>query len=450
MAKARIHRIRTVTAAAAGLLGLVASCVTIASAPAGAATDSTTAVRGAFYHYTGRKPLSEIPRGTVLKSRVVTYHLQGVPVPLEAVQLLYRTRTQLGRPTVNVTSVIRPVIPLSSTPKLVSYQSFYDSLNPNDEPSVAIAGGSGLGDTLANVETTLIAPLLLAGYTINVPDTEGQAADFADGPVYGTNTLDSLLAASNSAKAGVGHRSKIGLIGYSGGAIATEWAAELAHSYTPGIAGRLVGSAIGGVLVDPDHNLHYIEGSTVWAGVLVMALIGIARGYDVNLVKYANPYGRALFAKLKTASIGTVLGEYPGLTWSQIAKKRYPEPEDVPVFVRLANKLIMGTGGTPTSPMFIGQGTGGQLEGTSGSKPGIGAGDGVMIAGDVRSLAREYCSRGVRVDYTQYPTSHVTTVPLWTPQAYSWLVQRFAGGKAPSSCGSIAKGNSLAPISRHP
>ena len=54
----------------------------------------------------------------------------------------------------------------------------------------------------------------------------------------------------------------------------------------------------------------------------------------------------------------------------------------------------MGTGGTPTIPLFIGQGANGELEGTPGDKPGIGAGDGVMIAGDVRTLARDYCAKG--------------------------------------------------------
>jgi hypothetical protein len=52
---------------------------------------------------------------------------------------------------------------------------------------------------------------------------------------------------------------KIGLIGYSGGAIATRWAAELASSYSPEISSRIVGAAMGGVLVDPAHNLRYVE-----------------------------------------------------------------------------------------------------------------------------------------------------------------------------------------------
>jgi Secretory lipase len=62
------------------------------------------------------------------------------------------------------------------------------------------------------------------------------------------------------------------MIGYSGGAIATEWAAELAHSYARPLSKRLVGASFGGVLAEPAHNLHYVEGSLIWAGVIPMAL----------------------------------------------------------------------------------------------------------------------------------------------------------------------------------
>jgi hypothetical protein len=167
----------------------------------------------------------------------------------------------------------------------------------------------------------------------------------------------------------------------------------------------------------------------------------------VNLKPYLNEYGLQLYNKLQRASIGEVLGEYPGLTWAQLAKPEYPTPDSVPVYVEVSNQLIMGSRGTPSMPMFIGQGNGGELEGTPGNKEGIGPGDGVMIAGDVRSLAREYCSRGVSVQYEEYEhLSHVPSAAMWLGEANSWLAARFAGLPAPQNCSSIAPGNSLAPI----
>lgn len=427
-------------------LALVASTLAPGSAHSAPAPAAKAApLSSPFYSYSGSTPLRDLKPGTVLKTRTVPYSIQGLALPLQATQVLYRTRNQVGRAVVNVTTVVKPLVPVGPTPKVLSYQSFYDSLNPADEPSAAIAGGSGLGAGNANVETLVFAPALLAGYTINIPDTEGQKADFAAGPEYGYTTLDSLRAISRSSATGVGSTTKIGLLGYSGGAIASEWAAELAPTYSPGIAARIVGTAIGGVLVHPGHNLHYVQGSLVWAGVMPMALVGLARAFHLDLAQYANAYGRSVMAKMQKAPIAAVLGMYPGLTWRKIAKARYRQPEQIPVFVRTANKLIMGRFHTPSAPMFIGQGTGGGLEGTSPSKV-YGSGDGVMIAGDVRSLAREYCARGVTVKYTQYSLSHFTSVAQWLPEAYGWITDRFAGNAAPTSCGSIAPGNSLAPL----
>ena len=110
------------------------------------------------------------------------------------------------------------------------------------------------------------------------------------------------------------------MIGYSGGAIATGWASALAPSYAPDVNSRLVGAAEGGVLVAPAHNLHYIDGSFVWAGVAPMAIVGISRAFGIDLKPYLSDYGLAQFNKLQNASIATVLGAYPGLKFAKLAK----------------------------------------------------------------------------------------------------------------------------------
>jgi hypothetical protein len=422
--------------------------------PASAATSASAAVPlpGAdpFYSYTGSTPLANVKPGTVLKTRTLPYHVLTIATPVTAVQLLYRTTDALGQPSVNVTSVLLPPA-ASAHPKIVSYQSFYDSLSPNDEPSYAVSGGLTFGGLIPNIEALLIAPSLLAGNAVVFPDTEGEHADFAAGPEYGTNTLDSLRAALASPATGLASANQIGLLGYSGGAIATEWAAELAPTYAPEINRLLVGAAFGGVLVDPAHNLHYVDGSLLWAPVVPMALIGIARSYHIDLTPYMSAKGKQISAQLQDASIvnaftGDILKGYSGLTWSQIAKPAYPQPETIPAYVTFANKLIMGTGGTPTVPLLIDQGAFGELEGTLGNKPGIGEGDGVMIAGDVRTLARGYCAKGEKVQYNQFPLDHISVAVLWLGQAAPWLTDRFAGKPAPQNCSSIAPGNSLAPI----
>jgi hypothetical protein len=401
-----------------------------------------------FYKYEGKTPLKHIAPGTVLKTRTVPFHIEGIELPLTAVQLLYRSTSELGKPTVNVTSVLMPPAK-ALTPSVLSYQSFYDSLSTEDDPSYAISGGDPTGGEIPQVESVLIAPALLAGETVVIPDTEGEEAAFAAGPVYGYNTLDSLRAALKSPATGLTSTTKIGLAGYSGGAIATEWAAQLAPTYAPEIDSDIVGAAMGGVLVDPAHNLKYIEGSSTWASVIPMSLDGLSRAFDLNLTPYLSEYGQELLKDDQSASI-TDETSVPGLTWAELAKPQYPTPETIPVYVRTANKLIMGREGTPTVPLLIGQGNGGEeLEGTSGDKPGIGPGDGVMIAGDVRSLAREYCERGVDVQFTEYQhLGHIEGAAPWLTETAAWLAGRFAGLSAPQDCSEIAAGNSLTPIKK--
>jgi len=397
-----------------------------------------------FYSYTD--PLDSIAPGKVLKTRSFRYRIFGFPTLLETTQLLYRSTSQTGKPTVNVTSIIQPPIQFDVT-KVISYQSAYDSLNRNDEPSYAISGGLRLGGVVPNVEAAVFGPFIADGYTVIVPDTEGQRADFAAGPEYGMNTLDSIRAAFNSST--IPSDAKVAMLGYSGGAIATEWAAELAATYAPDINERLIGAAIGGVLVDPAHNLHYVEGTGFWAGVLAMALVGIARAFEIEteLATYLSPNGARIFHEMQTASIVNVLGQYPGLKWQDLVSREYPTPESLPLYVQCANKLIMGTAGTPTIPLFIGQGANGELEGTPGDKKDIGAGDGVMIAGDVRTLARDCCAKGTKVYYEQYNAlSHIWSVPIWLLNSIAWIKHRFAGLPAPENCSSIPEGNPLKPI----
>ncbi len=397
-----------------------------------------------FYADTGGVSPASVAPGTVLGTRTVPYHVAGMDTPVDAVQLVYSTTDAQGRPVANVTSVLAPPGGVDPT-RAVAYQSFYDSLNPEDGPSRAIAGEVTPGGRVNASEAQFLAVLLAQGYSVIVADTEGQRAGFAAGPEYGTATLDSIRAATRSPSTGLNADTRIGLLGYSGGAIATNWAAALAPDYAPDVNRNLVGAAEAGVLVNPVRNLTYVGGSTGWAGVGLMAVAGIARAYDIDFARYLNDHGRQLFDRIQDAGITEVLYKYPGLTWEQLVKPEYADPTSVEPLMAVARRINLGEAPTPTVPLFIGQGANGIPEGTPGDKPGIGPGDGVMIAGDVRALANLYCADGnPDVHYVEYPDlSHVMAMAPWAPAAFGWLADRFAGKPVPSSCGSIAPGNSL-------
>lgn len=434
-----------VAVALSAAAGVTAAPAAVAATGAAAAESSTETTSDPFYTYRGSEPLASFAPGTVLGTRTLQYHLVGLPTPVKAIQLLYRTTDAQGRPAANVTTVVRSLTGDGS--RAVSYQSFYDSLDPRDSPSRAIAGDLSLGGVIANAEAAFVVPLLLQGYSVVIPDTEGQTADFAAGPEYGTNTLDSIRAATRSAATGLDSDTSFGLLGYSGGAIATNWAAALAPAYAPEVDRRLVGFAEGGLLVAPAHNLRYVDGSLVWSGVIPMAVIGASRSFGIDLKPYLSDYGLRVYRELEHGSIVNALGQYPGLTWKKMAKPQYADPNSVPAFLDAVNRLNLGSAPTPSIPGFIAQGDGGVLEGTFSSPPGIGTGDGVMVAGDVRALARQYCATGnPAIAYRQYDLlSHGGTALAWAPHAIGWLNDRFAGRAAPSDCGRIPAGNSLAP-----
>ncbi|MGP8472704.1 lipase family protein [Burkholderia sp. PR2] len=420
--------------------------VTTSSVHAGAAT-----VTDPFYTYKGATPLKSIAPGTVLNTRTVTYHVAGMPTALTAQQLLYRTNDAQNRPVVNVTSVIRSPV---SNGRAISYQSAYDSLNPYDEPSQVIAGDRdvtkiiNVGTLLYSAESIPLSTLLLLGYNVIVPDTEGQTADFAAGPEYGMTTLDSIRAALNTPSTGLAPTSKVAMIGYSGGAIATNWAAQLAPSYAPDINKQLVGAAEGGVLVDPAHNLRYVDGSIVWGGVAAAALAGLSRGFGFDLTPYLSDSGIAVFSDIQNQSLAYILPKYTGLHWATLFKPRYANDiNSIPAYVTYANKVNAGLAASPTIPMYIGQGTAGVLDGTFGSQ----VGDGVMLAYDVRALAQKFCASGVPVVYTEYPLEHAGAIAPWVAGMLPWLYDRFGGKAAPSNCAltALLPSNSLAPETLH-
>lgn len=146
-----------------------------------------------FYTYSGSTPLDQLPPGSVLATRSVPYHILGVPTPLKTTQLLYRSTSQTGKPTANVTSVIQPLHQPDTT-RILSYQSAYDSLNRNDQPSYAINGGLTFGGLVPGVELAVFGIFLAQGFTVIVPDTEGPARRLRRGPRITARTPSTLSA----------------------------------------------------------------------------------------------------------------------------------------------------------------------------------------------------------------------------------------------------------------
>lgn len=395
--------------------------------PTGAATGPAPPGRDPFYSYTGSEPLGSIPPGTVLKRRSI--HLAfgtATSTPVQAEQLLYRTTSQLDQPAVTVTTLLEPTSK-PVVPRIVEYLSFYDGLGAQCDPSYTLAGGDPGGSTNeqeANEEELLISWYLSQGDVVTVPDFEGTALHWMAGHESGYGALDAIRATESFLD--VGPATRVGLSGYSGGAVAADWASELAPSYAPKL--NLVGIAEGGVPVNYIDMFKYINGTTEYSAAIPGVLIGLSRAYDVDLKPYLSTYGLQVVQQEDQVCIASVFGHYPGLTFQALMKPQYQNIFGVPAFARMLEDQTMGTAPThPMEPLFLAVGN---TDGT---------GDGVMVARDVESLAHHYCQEAVPVQFQEYHgASHVDAGAFFEPQTGPFLQERLAGLPFVSNCSSLS------------
>jgi acetyl esterase/lipase len=419
-------------------------CAAILLAAAFATTSSSVAAvsrplptHDSFYRYSGDRPLASIAPGTVLKTRPISLAVASTATPVSATQLLYRTTDQLGHPMATVTTVLAPLA-LPILPRVVGYLSFYDGLGSECDPSYTLAGGDpgAANESEATEEELLMAFYAAQGWVVTVPDYEGPDLHWMAGREEGYATLDALRATRAFLK--LSPSTPFGLSGYSGGAVAADWASELAPHYAPKL--NLVGVAEGGVPVDYAHLFSYINGDKIYGASMPGTLLGLARAYGLNLGHYLSAYGEKVVDAESEVCIGSVFGDYPGLTYQKLFKPRYRDVFGVPAFARILNDQLMGSApGHPIAPLMMGVGD------------SDGFGDGVMRDGDVESLAREYCRQGVAVEFHRYGgAGHEAAGAYFEPETVPFLQARFAGLTFKGNCGSIPHGDSLAPLAVPP
>jgi Secretory lipase len=225
----------------------------------------------------------------------------------------------------------------------------------------------------------------------------------------------------------------VGLIGYSGGSIASEFASELAPKYAPKL--NIAGVAEGGIPVDLAHNLQYVNGSPVWSSATPGILVGTARAYRIKLAPLLSSYGRRVLRAVGHQCLSQYLGRYPGLRIAQLFKPGYKNYDKVPAFATVTNDLIMGRSGTPKGPLLMGVGN------------ADGTGDGVMVAGDVAGLAHQYCRAGVSVQFHEYAgDDHTQAASPFLLAAVPFLQARLQHQAVPNGCASVPTGKALTPL----
>lgn len=417
---------RQMRAVLIGVLTGAAMC----GAPAVAAAAPAPPSSDSFYAYSGS--LEKIAPGTVLRTRQIELSDSGASAPYGATQVLYRTTDQLGAASATAATIIAPATAGVTPLKLLSYQTAYDGDSDTCRPSYQLEGGQPT-NTIVAAETAIILSYVAQGYTVVTSDYEGPTDDYGAGREEGTNTLDAIRAAEHELS--LPASTPVGMIGYSGGSIATMWAAEEQPTYAPEL--NIIGVAAGGIPVDFTHNLAYIDGSSDWAGAIPSVSLGLLRAYGLPESDYLSARGQQIIDQVAQGCLDPTA--YPGLTFADLLKPVYQDWQKVPIFIRIFNDSIMGRESTPKEPLLMGVGN------------ADGTGDGVMVAKDVQELAYEYCQRGANVQFHVYTgDNHDEAIAPFESEALQFLQDRYAGITPASGCSSITPGNPLTPLPAAP
>jgi alpha-beta hydrolase superfamily lysophospholipase len=351
--------------------------------------------------------------GTVLRSRDVELAFLGlIPQRAMATQLLYRTTDMNGNPEATATTVI---VPADVTPEhpcpVLSYQCAIDAVTSRCFPSYALRRNAWAVGALAQLELLLIAAALAEGWAVSIPDHEGRTGMWGAPYEPGYFILDGVRAALSAERLGLSPSAPVGLWGYSGGGLATAWAAELCADYAPEL--DIVGAVLGSPVGDLGHTFRRLNG-TFLSGLPAMVIAALAHIYpdlDRVIQEHANDEGRALLQRLEgMTTVGAVLrmakkdvGVYLDRPLEEILTM--PEVQHVFDSIKLGATV-------PTPPVLIVQAVH----------------DYLIDVEDIDELANTYSTGGADVTYHRDAfNEHLLLHPLSAPMTLRWLQDRFAG-----------------------
>ncbi|MEI7546180.1 MAG: lipase family protein [Mycobacteriaceae bacterium] len=350
--------------------------------------------------------------GTVLRSREVELGFLGlIPQRVTATQLLYRTSDRHGSPEATVTTVLVPAGHSPNQPRhVVSYQCAIDAISSRCFPSYAMRRRSRALGSLAQLEYLLVAAALAEGWVVSVPDHEGRDGIWGAPVEPGYRVLDGLRATLNFERFGLAPDSKVGLWGYSGGGLASAWAAEVHADYAPEL--NIVGAVLGSPVGDLGNTFRRLNGSYMAAlpAMVVSALAKTFPDLDRVLTEHATEHGRT---KLGAVQRMTTIEAIVRLFRTDMDDWVHPpldEVLDLPAVQDVFDAIRLG-GTAPGLPLLIVQAVHDSLIGVE----------------DIDTLADRYSQGGAQVTYHRDMFSeHMLLHPMSAPMALRWLTDRFA------------------------
>ncbi|WP_255507063.1 lipase family protein [Mycolicibacterium sp. 018/SC-01/001] len=334
-----------------------------------------------------------------------------------ATQLMYRSTDLHGRPEAAVTTVVVPRGKNPAECPVLSYQCAIDAVAARCFPSYALRLGAGLVGASVQAEFLFIAAALSRGWAVSIPDHEGLAGMWGAPYEAGFRVLDGLRAAVGDPAIGLSPTAPMAIWGYSGGGLASGWAAEAADTYAPEL--DIVGAVLGSPVVDPESVARRLNASP-WAGLaalMIASLVHVFPGARKVVDEHATEDGKALLLQIEGMSTGAAIRHFRNVDITAYVDVTLDElfalPELRHVFevTRLGQKI-------PSMPVLLIQGVH----------------DKIVSVADVDALVDTYTAGGAAVTYHRDPLAeHLLLYPFAVPMTLGWLADRLARRDRPAS-----------------
>ncbi|MGV0582476.1 lipase family protein [Mycobacteroides chelonae] len=322
-----------------------------------------------------------------------------IPLPGLTIQRFMVRSTDTAGNAVPVTATLiepnRPWRGPGARPVVVRNQPI-NSLGLKAAPSYRIERGM-------YVDVPPFAPLLLArNYAVLVPDHEGPRMAYSAGVMAAHAVLDSVRGMRGLCPDLV--ESPMVMDGYSGGAIATVWAAQEQPVYAPELSFK--GAVAGGT--PTDYALLYRSmNSALGSGLFAAATIGQAREYPDMLELFGD------FALYMTTLIKDL--PQPPLAVAGVARidldvlAAIPEPFESTIAqnVIAANKPGAAA---PVMPILLYHGSRDRF-----------IGDQFVPEQGAKALIESWRSKGATVDYLPVPGEHLIAAGWAMPSVLRWM-----------------------------
>ena len=349
--------------------------------------------------------------GTVLRSRDVEIGFLGlISQRVTATQLLYRTTNLHDDPEVAVTTVLIPAQRQHDVVcPVLSYQCAIDAVASRCFPSFAMRRGARPIGAFTQAEYLLVTAALAEGWAVCVPDHEGCHGMWGAPVEPGYRILDGLRAALRCERLNLSPSAPLGLWGYSGGGLASAWAAELCERYAPEL--NLVGAVLGSPVGDPGSVARRLNGSFFagLAALMISALTQVFPGAQHVVDEHATAEGKALLDELQTMTTAEALWQFRHVDIGSYVDMTADELWDLPEVRHIFDETKLGKA-RPSAPLLIVQAVH----------------DEIISVDDIDALVAEYQRIGASVTYHRDGLcGHLLLHPLSAPTTLRWLRDRF-------------------------